>query len=151
MLFIVLVIVIVLALVYGLSGNRALNLNEKLYLRRRGYEPPPIEIDQAPVVSKDHRLFSLIESLEDISAFARQRAAEDLAQMCSLGKGDRRMLSPLIAALEDSEAAVRGAAARALGILGDPNSIEPLKRRVNEEESIHVRAMLEQALAKLEA
>ena len=151
MLFIILVIVIISALVYGLSGNRALNLNERLYLKRRGYEPPPIEIDEGPPVSKDARLFSLIESLGDISAYARQRAAEGLSQMCVSGKRDSRMLSSLIAALDDSEAAVRGAAAIALGNLGDPASVEPLKRRIDGEESIYVRASLEQALEKLGA
>lgn len=151
MLFIILVIVIVSALVYGLSGNRALNRNERLYLKRRGYEPPPIEIDDGRPVSKDARLFSLIESLGDISAYARQRAAENLSQLCVSGKRDSRMQSSLIAALDDSEAAVRGAVAVALGNLGDPTSVEPLKRRMETEESIHVRASLEQALEKLGA
>jgi HEAT repeat protein len=151
MLFIILVIVIVSALVYGLSGNRALNLNERLYLKRRGYEPPPIEFHEGPSISKDARLFSLIESLGDISAYARQRAAKDLSQMCISGKRDTRMLSSLIAALDDSEAAVRGAAAIALGNLGDPASVEPLKRRIDAEESIHVRVSLERALERLGA
>jgi HEAT repeat protein len=152
MLFIILVIVIVSALVYGLSGNRALNRNERLYLKRRGYEPPPADIlDEGPPISRDARLFSLIESLGDISAYARQRAAEDLSQMCISGKRDSRMLSSLIAALNDSEATVRSAVAIALGNLGDPASVEPLKRRIDAEESIHVRASLEQALEKLGA
>ena len=148
MLFIILVIVIVSALVYGLSGNRALNRNEKLYLKRRGYEPPPIEFEESPPISKDARLFNLIESLGDISAYARQRAAEDLSQLCLSGKRDSRMLSSLIATLDDSEAAVRGAAPIALGNLGDPASVEALRRRLEAEESIYVRAALEQALQK---
>jgi HEAT repeat protein len=151
MLFIILVIVIVSALVYALSGNRALNRNERLYLKRRGYEQPPIEFDEGPPISRDVRLFSLIESLGDISAYARQRAAEDLSQMCVSGKRDSRMLSPLTAALDDSEAAVRGAVATALGNLGDHASVEQLKRRIEVEESIHVRASLEHALEKLGA
>ena len=151
MLFIILVIVIVSALVYGLSGNRALNRNERLYLKRRGYEPPPADLDEGPPISRDARLFSLIESLGDISAYARQRAAEDLSQMCISGKRDSRMLSSLIAALDDSEATVRSAVAIALGNLGDPDSVEPLKRRIDAEESIHVRVSLEQALEKLGA
>src|SRR5688572_25906005 len=134
MLFIILVIVIVAALVYAFSGSRALNRNERLYLKRRGYEPPPIEFDARPPVSTDVRLFNLIESLADISAYARQRAAEDLSQLCVSGKRDSRMLSPLLAALDDSEAAVRGAAAIALGNLGDPASVEPLKQRIEAEE-----------------
>ena len=149
MLSIILVIVIVSALVYAFSGNRALNRNERLYLKRRGYEPPATEIDEGPPVSRDALLFSLIESLSDISAYARQRAAEDLSRMCASGKRDSRMLSPLIAALDDSEASVRGAAALALGNLDDPASVDALHRRIETEESIYVRASLEQALEKL--
>jgi HEAT repeat protein len=149
MLFIILLIVIVSALVYAFSSNRALNRNERLYLKRRGYEPPPTEIDEGPPVPRDALLFSLIESLGDISTYARQRAAEDLSRMCASGKRDSRMLSPLIAALDDSEPAVRGAVALALGNLGDPASVDALHRRIETEESIYVRASLEQALEKL--
>jgi HEAT repeats len=148
MLFIILIIVIVVALIYGLRGVGSLSLNERLYLKRRGYEPP-IEINEGPPVSKDARLFSLIESLSDISPYARQRAAEDLSRMCASGHRDARMLPSLIAALDDSDASVRGAVATALGRLGDPTSGEPLKRRMESEESIYVRASLEQALERL--
>ena len=148
MLFIILVIVIVLGLVYAVKGERSLNLNERLYLKRRGYEPP-VEFDEGPPVSRDARLFGLIESLSDISPYARQRAAEDLSRMCASGHRDPRMLSSLIAALDDSEASVRGVVAMALGDFGDRASVEPLKRRKEVEESIHVRASLEQALEKL--
>ena len=148
MLFIILVIVIVLGLVYAFKGERGLNLNERLYLRRRGYEPPA-EYNDGPPVSRDTRLFSLIESLSDISPYARQRAAEDLSRMCATGRRDPRMLPSLIVALDDSDASVRGAVALALGNLGDRASVEPLKRRMDVEESIHVRASLEQALEKL--
>ena len=148
MFFTILVIVIVLALIYGLSGNRGLNLNERLYLKRRGYEPP-LEFEERPRVSKDARLLSLIESLSDISPFARQRAAEDLSRMCASGQRDQRMLSSLIKTLDDSDASVRGAAAKALSNFGGPASIEALKKRMEAEESIHVRASLEQALYKL--
>jgi hypothetical protein len=147
MLFIILFIIIVAAVFYGLSSQRRMSLNEKLYLRRRGYEPPA-EIDEGPPVSKDARLFSVIESLTDISPFARQRAAEDLARMCASGQRDSRMLPSLIAALDDSDASVRAAVAIALSKLGDQASIEPLKRRMQIEESIHVRASLELALEK---
>jgi hypothetical protein len=147
MLFIILIIVIVVALFYAFRGDGSLSFNERLYLRRRGYEPP-IDVE-GPPVSKDARLFSLIESLSDISPYARQRAAEDLSRMCASGQRDPRMLSSLIAALDDSDASVRGAVAMALGKLGDPASVEPLRRRMEVEESIHVRASLEQALDKL--
>jgi hypothetical protein len=148
MLFIVLVIVIVIGFVYALSGDRMMSRNERLYLKRRGYEPP-IEPGPGPPVSKDTRLFSLIESLSDLSPYSRQRAAEDLSRMCLSGEGDPRMLTSLITALDDSDAAVRGAVAMALGNLGDPASVEPMKRRMEMEESIHVRVALEQALEKL--
>ena len=148
MLFSVLVIVIALALIYAFKGERGLNLNERLYLKRRGYEPP-IELDDGPPVSKDTRLFSLIESLSDVSAYGRRRAAEDLSRMCESGHRDPRMLSSLVAALDDSDASVRGAVAMALGNLGDPASMEPMKRRLEIEASIQVKALLEQALEKL--
>jgi HEAT repeat protein len=144
----ILVIIIVAALVYAFSSQRGLNLNERLYLKRRGYEPP-IDVPEGPPIPKDARLYSLIESLSDISPYARQRAAEDLSRMCSSGQGDSRMLNPLIETLDDSDASVRGAVATALGKLGDPASIGPLTRRMEVEESILVRASLAQALEEL--
>jgi hypothetical protein len=148
MLFIILSIIIVVAVIYGLSSQRALNLNERLYLKRRGYEPP-IDIDEGPPISKDAWLFSLMESLADISPYARQRAVEDLSRIGTSGQRDPRVVSSLIRALDDSDASVRGAVAKALGRLGDPASVAPLKQRMEVEESIHVRASLEQALQQL--
>jgi hypothetical protein len=148
MLFIFLMIVIVIALIFGFRRGRGLSLNERLYLKRRGYEPP-IEFEEGPPVSSDTRLFSLIESLSDISPFARQRAAEDLSRICVSGQRDVRMLPALITALDDSDASVRAAVATALGNLRDPSSVESLTRRMDDEESIHVRASLEQAIEKL--
>lgn len=148
MLFIILVIIIVVALLYVLNSDRGLSRNEKLYLRRRGYEPS-IDSDEGPPISRDARLFSLIESLSDISPYARQRAAEELSRLCVSGQRDPRMLSSLVTALDDSDAAVRGAVAMALGKLGHPGSIEPLIRRMEIEESLHVRASLEKALESL--
>ena len=147
MLFIFLIIVIAVALTYAFRSQQGLNRNERLYLKRRGYEPPA-EVEERPQVSKDGRLFSAIESLSDVSAFARQRAAEDLARMCESGRRDPRMLSALIAAIEDNDASVRSAVATALGKFGDPESIEALKERMKLEESVHVRASLERALEK---
>ena len=148
MLFIILVIIIIVAVIYGLRSQRALNLNERLYLKRRGYEPP-IDVDEGPPISKDAWLFSLIESLSDISPYARQRAVEDLSRIGTSGQCDPRVVSSLIRALDDNDASVRGAVAKALGRLGDPASVAPLKRRLEVEESIHVRASLEQALQQL--
>jgi HEAT repeat protein len=146
--FLILVIIIVIALVYAFTSQRGLNLNERLYLRRRGYEPA-VDPPEGPPIPKDARLFSLIESLSDISPYARQRAAEDLSRMCASGQRDSRMLNPLIDSLNDSDASVRGAVATALAKLGDPASIEALTRRMEIEESIMVKASLEQALEKL--
>lgn len=148
MLLIILVIVIVLAAVYGLSSQRGLNLNERLYLKRRGYEPP-LDDNHGPPVSKDARLFNLIESLSDISPYARQRAAEDLSRIGASGLSDPLVVSSLTDALNDSDASVRGAVAKALGRLGDPASIAALKQRMEVEESIHVRASLDEALKQL--
>jgi hypothetical protein len=148
MLLIILIIVIVVALIYAFRGDGSLSFNERLYLKRRGYEPPT-DINQGPPVSKDARLFGLIESLSDISPYARQKAAEDLSRMCASGQRDPRMLASLIAALDDSDASVRGAVATALGKLEDRSSVEALTLRLEVEESIHVRASLEQALDKL--
>jgi HEAT repeat protein len=148
MFFLILIVLAVIAIIWWLNGERALSRNERLYLKRRGYEPPS-EVEAGPPVPKDAGLFSLIESLSDISPFARQRAAEDLSRMCVEGNRDSRMLSSLVATLDDSDAAVRSAVAIALRNLGDRASVEPLKRRLELEESIHVRASLERALERL--
>lgn len=145
---IILVIVIAAVVIYAVSSERRLNRNERLYLRRRGYEPP-LEQNQGPPVSKQTRLISLIESLSDISPYARQRAVEDLARLSESGQRDPRVLTSLAGALADSDAAVRSAAAKALGKLGDSSSVAPLKQRMEVEESILVRASLEQALQQL--
>ena len=59
------------------------------------------------------------------------------------------MLPSLIVALDDNEASVRRAVAVALASLRDPSSVDALKRRMEVEESLQVRASLEDALAKL--
>src|SRR5262249_39957458 len=135
--------------IYAISSERILNRNERLYLRRRGYDPPPDGEQGGGPVSKDFRLLSLIESLSDLSPYSRQRAAEDLGRMCASGRRDPRMLGPLIEGLDDSDASVRGAVAKALENLGDPASLERIKQRMEVEESIHVRACLEQAVERL--
>jgi len=147
MLLIVVATVIVVALLWWVNSERAISRNEKLYLKRRGYDGgEPIA---GPPVHKDARLLGLIESLGDLSPFARQRAAEELSRMCEEGRGDSRMLPALLAALNDKDASVRGAVAAALANLGDQQAIEALKLRREEDESIHVRAALDKALQKL--
>jgi HEAT repeat protein len=60
------------------------------------------------------------------------------------------MLPPLLTALNDSDASVRSAVANALPHLGSTEAIAPLKRRLEVEESIHVRASLQRAIESLE-
>ncbi|HWO01289.1 MAG TPA: HEAT repeat domain-containing protein [Blastocatellia bacterium] len=148
MLLLILIVAIVVAVMWWLNGERTSSRNERLYLERRGYEPPS-EVENGSPVPKDARLFNLIESLSDISPFARQRAAEDLSRMCVEGNRDSRMLSALVDALDDSDASVRSAAAVALGNLGDADATEALTRRLEEEESVHARAAVERSLQKL--
>ena len=145
----IIVIVVVIGLVWWANSRRTMSLNERLYLKRRGYavEEP---IDSGPPVPKDTRLLNLIESLGDLSPFARQRAAEDLSRMCQAGQRDPRMLPSLVVALNDSDASVRSTVAAALGNLSNVEAVDPLKQRLEVEESIHVRGALQRALQKLE-
>jgi hypothetical protein len=133
---------------WWVKSERAISRNEKLYLRRRGYDTAEAVADEPPV-HKDTRLFGLIESLGDLSPFARQRAADELSRMCEEGRGDSRMLPALLAALNDRDASVRGAVAAALANLGDLQAVEALRLRREEDESIHVKAALDRAIQKL--
>jgi hypothetical protein len=144
----IIIIVVVIGLVWWMNSQRTISLNERLYLKRRGYavEEP---VDPGPPVPKDTRLINLIESLGDLSPFARQRAAEDLSRMCQAGQRDPRMLPSLIVALNDSDASVRSTVAAALGNLSNMEAVEPLKQRLEIEDSIHVRGALQKALQKL--
>src|SRR5437763_11085694 len=117
MLAIVLIVLIVIAVLWWTNSGRGLSFNERQYLKSRGYAADAA-LDAGPPITKDTRLLSLIESLGDLSPYARQRAAEDLARMCQLGGRDERMLPSLLVALDDSNASVRSAAANALLQLG---------------------------------
>ena len=59
----IIVIVVVIGFAWWVKSQRTMSLNERLYLKRRGYavEEP---IDLGPPVPKDTRLINLIESLE---------------------------------------------------------------------------------------
>jgi hypothetical protein len=148
MYWLILLILILVLLYWWLRSERALTRNEEIYLRRRGYEfedePAP-----KPAVDKDRRILNLIESLEDITPYSRQRAAEEIARLCESGHRDPRLLEPLLAALNDSNAIVRSAVAAALGSLGDARAIEPLRRKAETDESFQVRAAARNALEKL--
>ena len=150
MLSFVLIILIVVAVVWWMNSGKGLSFNERQYLKSRGYAADA-SLDAGPPITRDTRLLSLIESLSDLSPYARQRAAEDLARLCQSGTRDERMLPSLLAALDDNDAAVRSAAANALLQLGSPDAIAPLKRRLESEESIHVRASLQRAIERLQA
>jgi HEAT repeat protein len=57
----------------------------------------------------------------------------------------------LVTALEDRNPSVRGAAALALGALGDARAISHLERILKEDDSPHARAQARRALDKLQA
>jgi hypothetical protein len=149
MLSFVLIILVVVAVVWWAGNRKGLSFNERQYLKNRGYAADA-SLDAGPPITKDTRLFSLIESLGDLSPYARQRAAEDLARLCQSGGRDERMLPSLLVALDDNDASVRSAAANALIELGSPEAIAPLKHRLEAEESIHVRASLQRAIERLQ-
>jgi HEAT repeat protein len=139
----------VIGAVWWLKGRQTLNTNERLYLRRRGYDAGD-EGRTGPAVSRDTRVLDLIESLGDVTPYSRERAAEELSVLCETGEKDERMFAPLVTALDDNNAAVRGAVALALGNLGDPRAIEPLRRVAGADESAHARALARRALEKLQ-
>ena len=143
------IFVVIAALIYWWwRSDRTLNSNERLYLKRRGYEASPT--NTGPPVDPDSQLTGYIESLSDISPYSRQRAAEELARLCVEGKRDTRMFYSLVAALDDSEASVRSAVASALGQLADTRAVEPLRRQLDVDESILFRAAALKALEKLD-
>jgi hypothetical protein len=141
-------ILIVIGIIWYFARQRGLTASEQQYLRRRGYETE--EETPGPPVPKDAQLFNLIASLNDLSPYARQKAAEDLAQLCRSGRRDPRMLSALVAALDDRDANVRSAAATALAMLALPQALEPLQQRLAKEESIQARKAINRAIEKLE-
>jgi hypothetical protein len=147
LLFIVLIIAVV---IWWSRSRNMLSYNERQYLKRRGYaadeNPEP-----GPPVDKNARLFTAIESLADLSPYSRQRAAQDLAQMCEEGQRNSLMYFPLIDALNDSDASVRSAVANALGKLEDGRAIEALKERLQLDDSIQVTPSLRKAIERLES
>jgi hypothetical protein len=146
LLFIVLIIAVV---IWWSRSKNVLSYNERQYLKRRGYAADE-NLEPGPPVDKNARLFTAVESLTDLSPYSRQRAAQDLAQMCEEGQRHTMMLFPLIDALNDSDASVRSAVANALGKLEDGRAIAALKQRVELEDSIQVMPSLRKALERLE-
>ena len=141
------IIVIVIVVIWWLKSERTLSRNEQLYLKRRGYQADPVDV--GPPADPDSQLFSLINSLSDISPYSRQRAAEELSKLCAGGKRDARMFESLVRALDDNEPSVRSAAASALGSLADVRAVGPLERQLELDESILFRTSALKALAKL--
>src|SRR5436853_6841919 len=105
----ILIVLIVIAVLWWVNSRRGLSLNERQYLKSRGYEADAA-MDAGPPVARDTRLSSLIESLDDLTPYARQRAAEDLARLCQSGARDSRMVSTLLTALAVYGAGMRRAA-----------------------------------------
>ena len=145
----IILILIIVAVIWWSRRKSPLNYNERQYLKRRGYVADEYAEPVAPV-DKSARLFTAIESLTDISAYARQRAAQDLAKMCDEGERDGVMFFPLVEALNDRDAGVRSAAAHALAKLEDGRAIAALKQRLEIDDSIQVIPSLRKALEKLQ-
>jgi HEAT repeat protein len=59
------------------------------------------------------------------------------------------MLSALVTALDDNDASVRRAACSAIASLRDRNALEPLRRRIEVEDSATVRVSLQKAINRL--
>jgi HEAT repeat protein len=149
MALIILLVLVITAVLWWLSSRRAQELNERIYLKRRGYDDAPAKRRNESADSAV-RLLDLLDSLDDVTPYARQRAAEEIATLCESGHSDPRMFAPLVATLKDDDnAAVRGAAADALASLNDARAIEPLRRAAELDESARVRAAALRALEKL--
>ena len=141
--------IVIAALIWWYKGEHSNTVNERAYLRSRGYSTD--ERQERRPAPQESRLRSLVDSLDDITPYARQRAAEEIALMCEEGKRDSRFYAPLVAALDDKSAAVRGAAVIALEKLGDTRAANHLKRVVECDDSIHVRAIAKKTLERIAA
>jgi hypothetical protein len=133
----IILVLVAVAIIWWLKSSRGVSLNERVYLRSRGYASDGEA--KGPPVSKDKRLMSLLQSLDDVSVNSRQKAAEDITKLCENGQRDGRMYSPLVAALDDNSPLVRRAVAAALASLGDPRALDRLERIAATDESIYVR------------
>ena len=146
---IILMAIVVAALIWWRKSGRSNTLNESAYLRSRGYTSD--EREERRPIPRDSRLVGLVDSLDDVTPYARQRAAEEIALMCEEGNKDSRFYAPLVAALDDNSAAVRGAVVIALEKLGDARAADRLKRVVELDDSIHVRAIAKRVVEKTSA
>jgi hypothetical protein len=144
----ILVVLIVGGIIWWLNSTQAASRNERTYLKTRGYDP----VDTPEVRSgarQEARLMDLLNSLDDVTPYSRERAAEELSLLCESGGRDERMFAPLVAALDDRNSSVRGAAAMALGNLGDVRAVSHLERVMGGDASSHARNQARLALQKL--
>src|SRR5215472_16948043 len=143
----ILVVLIVGGIIWWLNSNQAASRNERTYLKARGYDP--VETPEVRSATRQEaRLMDLLNSLDDVTPYSRERAAEELSLLCESGGRDERMFAPLVAALDDRNSSVR-AAAMALGNLGDVRAVTHLERVVSSDASSHARNQARQALLKL--
>jgi hypothetical protein len=146
----ILLVLVVGGIIWWLNSNQAASRNEKTYLKTRGYDGGD-RPEQRSVARQEARLMDLLNSLDDVTPYSRERAAEELSLLCVDGGRDERMFAPLVAALDDKNASVRGAAAMALGNLGDGRAISHLERVIGTDGSSHARNQAKMALEKLGA
>jgi hypothetical protein len=147
---IILVVLIVGGIIWWVSSNQAVSRNEKTYLKTRGYDAGE-QPEERSAARQEARLMDLLNSLDDVTPYSRERAAEELSLLCADGGRDERMFAPLVAALDDRNSSVRGAAAMALGNLGDVRAVPHLERVVASDGSSHARNQARLALDKLGA
>ena len=144
----ILVVLIVGGIIWWLNNSQAASRNERTYLKTRGYDP--VETPEVRSATRQEaRLMDLLNSLDDVTPYSRERAAEELSLLCESGGRDGRMFAPLVAALDDRNSSVRGAAAMALGNLGDVRAVSHLERVVGGDASSHARNQARLALQKL--
>ena len=147
---IILLVLVAGGIIWWLNSRQAVSRNEKTYLRVRGYDAAE-QPEERSAVRQEARLMDLLNSLDDVTPYSRERAAEEISLMCESGGRDERMFAPLAAALDDQNASVRGAAAMALGNLGDARAVSHLERVVGSDGSSHARNQARLALEKLGA
>ncbi|KZX13123.1 HEAT repeat domain-containing protein [Methanobrevibacter curvatus] len=78
-------------------------------------------------IGDDKAIPALISALGDLNKFVRRESSTALTKMGSSA------VKPLIAVLDDDDWKVRGAAAWALGSLGDDNVVDPLTKLLDDE------------------
>lgn len=93
---------------------------------------------------KDPRAITpLIETLKDDNKWVRREASGALSKM------GESAVDPLLGILDDADWKVRGAAAWALGSIGDKRAIEPLKKALDDK-SGYVKKVAAEKLKNLE-